>query len=177
MTTVTLGLFAPEVQVEYQVGRITVDRLGGMFQDIAALWVACLDIEYAEFHAWEPNSVIVPRLRAEVQTLSINSPLWMELLFPGAGVGAGATAVHLLVHCMRKPESVASWLPGFVAAWHRRWAEADRARLEHAKAHQATLDGLAEIARQRAAALPVPSDLRVLNLDEPPPELRENALG
>ena len=158
MTTISVEAFAPEVHVGFGDYTYTVEDIAKKFDALRRLWNACREIENIEFVHWEPNVVVLPQIPCVVQSLRMQSPLWVELLFPGARSGAGVTAVRLFTRVLEDPRALAEWLPSFVEAWHRKWADAERARIEHSEAHRQHSRDLA------GAAIPLPIGDRKLSV-------------
>lgn len=153
MTALAMDLVAPELQLAFNDRRYTLQQLARLLQGLDELWVTCRDLEYMDFPRWEPGITVLPLLQPRVQIVRLESPLWLELLFPGAGAGAGGTAVYILAKILKDPSSVAEWLPTVVERWHLRWAAAERAKLEHAQAHRDRLRGLSLHAKAQAGAI------------------------
>lgn len=145
MTTVYVDALAPEVHIGFGDNTYTVDDMARKFDALRRLWSACRETENIGFARWEPNAAVLPQIRCIVASVRMQSPLWMTLLFPGAGAGAGFIAVRLFAQALRDPQAIGGWLPTFVESWHRKWADAERARIQHSEAHR---NRLAEIERE-----------------------------
>lgn len=178
MTTTSVEAFAPEVHMGFGDYIYTVEDLTKKFDALRRLWNACREIENIEFVHWEPNVLVLPQIPCIVRSLRMQSPLWVELLFPGAGVGAGVTAVRLFTRVLKDPRALAEWLPSFVEAWHRKWADAERARIEHSEAHRQRLAYLqSEVSDAVSEIGHPPISIETTNLPDKPdiPELSHSS--
>lgn len=176
MTTISVEASAPEVRAAFGDRTYTVDDVARKFDALRRLWSACREIENLEFARWEPNVAVLPQIQCIVQSLGMQSPLWIEFVFPGAGAGAGFVAIRLFARVLKDPEAIAGWLPSFVETWHRKWAGAERARIEHSAAHR---ERLAQLQTEINAAVSEmgspPTSIEAINLPSEPdvPELSE----
>jgi hypothetical protein len=99
-----------------------------------------LDSEFARIKSRLLASRRLDSLSLTVSRLRIESPMDLTLavaqaVAPGGAITAVAIySVHLLVRVMRDPERVGACLPRLLAGWHKGMTEAERARLDHARA-------------------------------------------
>ncbi|MET8143331.1 hypothetical protein ABZU32_23770 [Sphaerisporangium sp. NPDC005288] len=73
------------------------------------------------------NSAILDRI-------SMNSPLSLEVLLPGAG---GTAVAGMVVYIFKNPDKIGEWFPKLQAAWYNGQVEAEKARQKVEKLRKA----------------------------------------
>ncbi|MBB6545859.1 hypothetical protein [Nonomuraea rubra] len=91
-------------------------------------------IELLELMVYRESVGVVSRGNVHLRSISMNSPLTLELVTTGAG---GAGVISAVVYLFRNPDKIGSWFPRLQASWYNGRAEAEKARRAYEKLRKA----------------------------------------
>ncbi|MFI7693529.1 hypothetical protein ACIBQ6_31000 [Nonomuraea sp. NPDC049655] len=91
-------------------------------------------IELLELLVYRESVGVVSRGGVHLRSVSMNSPLTLELVTTGAG---GASVISAVVYLFRNPDKIGSWFPKLQASWYNGRVEAEKARTAYEKLRKA----------------------------------------
>ncbi|MFI6991057.1 hypothetical protein [Nonomuraea wenchangensis] len=80
------------------------------------------------------RSDVVGSGRVHLRSISMNSPLTLELVTTGV---SGASLISAVVYLFRNPDKIGSWFPRLQTSWYNGRVEAEKAKRAYEKLHKA----------------------------------------